>query len=135
MKTERILLVEDNPDDIFMIKRAFEKAGIVNPVDVVEDGERAIEYLNSYSPVLILLDLKLPRISGFEVLEWIKTREKLRRIPVVVLTSSRNGRDVNRAYDLGANSYIVKPVRFEDLLDLTKHINIYWLMLNEKPEV
>lgn len=109
---ERILLVEDNPDDIFMIKRAFEKAKIANPIDVVENGEKAIDYLEENIPVLVLLDLKLPGISGFEVLKWIKSRERLRRVPVVILTSSQNRKDVNRAYDLGANSYIVKPVRF-----------------------
>lgn len=132
---ERILLVEDNPDDIFMIKRAFEKAKIANPIDVVENGEKAIDYLEENIPVLVLLDLKLPGISGFEVLKWIKSKERLKRVPVVILTSSQNGKDVNRAYDLGANSYIVKPVRFEDLMNLAKHISIYWLMLNEKPEV
>ncbi|WP_290598269.1 MULTISPECIES: response regulator [unclassified Archaeoglobus] len=135
MEMERILLVEDNTDDIFMVRKAFQKAGIVNPLDVVNDGEKAIEYLRSNTPVIILLDLKLPKISGFEVLKWIKSRERLKRIPVIVLASSRNGEDINRAYDLGANSYITKPVRFEDLLNLSKHINIYWLMLNERPEV
>jgi CheY-like chemotaxis protein len=106
---ERILLVEDNPDDIFMIRRAFEKAKIANPLDVARDGEEAIEYLKDNKPVLILLDLKLPKISGFEVLKWIKSMERLKRIPVVVLTSSRNGEDINRAYDLGANSILSSP--------------------------
>ncbi len=109
MLAERILLVEDNPDDIFMIRRAFEKAKIANPLDVARDGEEAIEYLKDNKPVLILLDLKLPKISGFEVLKWIKSMERLKRIPVVVLTSSRNGEDINRAYDLGANSILSSP--------------------------
>lgn len=135
LSSERVLLVEDNPDDVFMIKRAFDKAKITNPLDVAKDGEEAISYLQENKPVLVLLDLKLPKVSGFEVLKWVKSKERLKRIPVVVLTSSRNGDDINKAYDLGANSYLVKPVRFENLLNLTKHINIYWLILNEKPEV
>ena len=86
-------------------------------------------------PVLILLDLKLPRRSGLEVLEWLRQQPGLKRIPVVVLTSSRQSKDVDRAYDLGANSYLVKPVEFNALLDMMKQVGLYWLMVNEKPNM
>ena len=86
-------------------------------------------------PVLVLLDLKLPRRSGLEVLEWIRAQTGLKRLPVVVLTSSKEATDVNRAYDLGANSYLVKPVGFDSLLELVKSLEVYWLILNQKPDV
>ena len=140
-----ILLVEDDPNDVFFIKRAFEKAKIVNPIYVVEDGEEAILYLEGQGkytnrekfpvPFLILLDLKLPKKSGFEVLEWLKTKEKLKRIPVVVLTSSSESPDINRAYDLGANSYLVKPVSLDNLIEMVKVLELYWIILNKKPEI
>lgn len=140
-----ILLVEDDPNDIILIKRAFSKASVVNPIQVVEDGQEAIAYLTGegeYSnrekyplPILMLLDLKLPRKSGHEVLEWLRSQPGLRRLTVVVLTASQQINDINRAYDLGANSYLVKPVTFDGLMDMVKTINFYWLILNEKPEV
>lgn len=140
-----ILLVEDDPNDIFLIKRAFEKAKILNPIYVVEDGEEAILYLegkdkyadrkNYPFPLLILLDLKLPKKSGFEVLEWIKAKQKLKRVPVVVLTSSDESPDINKAYDLGANSYLVKSVSFESLFNMVKTLGLYWLILNKKPDI
>lgn len=140
-----ILLVEDDPNDITLIKRAFGKASIVNPIQVVEDGEEAIAYLagkGDYSnrakyplPLLMLLDLKLPRKSGHEVLQWLRSQPGLRRLTVVVLTASQQINDINKAYDLGANSYLVKPVTFDGLLDMVKTMNFYWLILNEKPEV
>lgn len=140
-----ILLVEDNPDDVLLMQRAFKKANLVNPVAVVDDGEKAIEYLSgagAYAdrakfplPVLVLLDLKLPRKSGHEVLAWAKQHPALKRIPVVVLTSSTETVDVNRAYDLGANSYLVKPVGFDDLFAMIKTLQPYWLIMNEKPDV
>jgi len=138
-----ILLVEDDPNDIILIKRAFEKARITNPLQVVEDGEEAISYLagkgpygdrEKYSlPMLILLDLKLPRKSGHEVLEWLCQQPILKRLTVVVLTSSQQSSDINRAYDLGANSYLVKPVTFDALVEMVKTLNLYWLLLNENP--
>lgn len=144
-KEYAILLIEDDQNDIFLIKRAFQKNKILNPIYVVEDGEEAILYLEGKGkyaerekyplPFLILLDLKLPKKSGFEVLEWIKSKEKLKRIPVVVLTSSAESPDINKAYDLGANSYLVKPVSFENLMDMTKTLKLYWLILNKKPEI
>ena len=140
-----ILLVEDYPNDVILIKRAFGKASIANPIQVVEDGEEAIAYFTGeghYSnrekyplPLLILLDLKLPRKSGHEVLEWLRSQPGLRRLTVVVLTASQQINDINRAYELGANSYLVKPVTFDGLLDMVKTMNFYWLILNEKPEV
>jgi CheY-like chemotaxis protein len=136
-----VLIVEDNQDDVRLLSRAFRKAQIATPVAFAEDGERAVAFLDqrigthSSSPVpaLVLLDLKLPRKSGFEVLEWIRRHPALRRLPVVVLTSSKESADLERAYDLGANSYLVKPVRQTALIDMVAQINTYWLSLNERP--
>ena len=138
-----ILVVEDNPTDVMLIRRAFEKSKLANPVHVVGDGDAAVEYFSgegTYAdrekfplPILMLLDLKLPKRSGLEVLEWLRIQETLKRIPVVVLTSSQQDRDVNAAYDIGVNSYLVKPVEFEGLLQMLKTVNLYWLMLNERP--
>jgi CheY-like chemotaxis protein len=140
-----ILLVEDNPTDVLLIRRAFEKARMANPIQVADDGDTAVAYLSGDReyvdrerfplPILILLDLKLPRRSGLEVLEWLRAQRTLRRIPVVILSSSRQHRDVNAAYDTGVNSYLVKPVEFEALFDMLKAVNLYWMMLNEKPHV
>ncbi len=140
-----ILLVEDDPNDIILIKRALRKAKVVNPIQVVEDGEQAADYLTGEGayvdrkryplPGLLLLDLKLPRKSGFGVLKWLRQQPVLKRLLVVVLTSSNEVADINRAYDLGANSYLVKPVDFDALLDMMKDVNAYWLHLNETPEV
>lgn len=138
-----ILLVEDNETDVLLIQRAFGKAKLANPVHVVTDGDAAVAYLNGdgeYAdrerfplPLLILLDLKLPRRSGLEVLEWLRGQETLRRTPVVMLTSSQQSRDVNAAYDFGVNSYLVKPVEFDALFELLKTVKLYWIMLNEPP--
>ena len=140
-----ILLVEDDPNDVLLIRRAFAKANLANPLQVVGDGDAAVAYLAGVSPyaareqyplpVLVLLDLKLPRRSGLEVLQWVRQQPGLRRLPVVVLTSSRENADVNRAYDLGINSYLVKPVEFDDLLAMVRTLGAYWLILNERPEV
>ncbi len=138
-----ILLVEDNPNDVLLIRRAFNKASIVNPLNVVGDGEKAVAYLagdGEYAdrarfplPLFILLDLKLPRKSGHEVLAWLRAQPVLRRIPVVVLTSSSMKDDVEQCYDGGVNSYLVKPVDFQELLGLMGLIRQYWLGANEKP--
>jgi CheY-like chemotaxis protein len=140
-----ILLVEDSPDDALLIQRAFRKANLTNPVQHVSDGEEAVAYLSGAPPwsdrakfplpVFMLLDLKLPRRSGLEVLEWVRRESAVKRLPVVVLTSSRESVDVNRAYDIGVNSYLTKPVGFEALLEMVKSINLYWLVLNEHPEI
>jgi CheY-like chemotaxis protein len=140
-----ILLVEDEENDVMLLQRAFRRAGMVNPLQVVRHGDDAVAYLEGTGeftdrakyplPVLVLLDLKLPRRTGLEVLEWVKERPGLKKIPIVVLTSSKNDSDVDRAYELGANSYLVKPVSFETLLELVKSLELYWLVLNERPKV
>jgi CheY-like chemotaxis protein len=140
-----ILLVEDDENDVMLLQRAFRRAAIVNPLQVVRHGDDAVAYLEGTGefadrrlhplPVLMLLDLKLPRRTGLEVLEWVKERAGVKKIPIIVLTSSKNDEDVNRAYELGANSYVVKPVSFETLLELVKSLELYWLVLNERPNV
>ena len=139
-----ILLVEDREDDILLVRRAFKAAFIDNPLHVVRDGEEAIAYLQGegvYSnraenplPSLILLDLKMPKMDGFEVLTYIRQQPGIQRIPVVVLTSSDDLKDVNRAYSLGANSFLVKPVDFQNYTQLTKLINEYWVNTSKSPE-
>jgi CheY-like chemotaxis protein len=141
---QTILLAEDNATDALMVQRAFKKAHLMNPVQVVDDGDKAVAYLAGEGPyadrekcplpVLLLLDLKLPRRSGLEVLEWLRKQDGLKRLPVVVLTSSKESSDVNRAYDLGANSYLVKPVDFDALMEMVKTLGLYWVVMNEKPE-
>jgi CheY-like chemotaxis protein len=144
--SQSILLAEDDPDDVFLMQRAFTKARLPNPLHVVADGEEAICYLSGdgpYSdrhrfpiPMLMLLDLKLPRRNGLEVLGWIRRQScALRRLPVVVLTSSKQAVDVNCAYELGANSYFVKPVTFEGLQQLVTTLQLYWLTMSQKPDV
>jgi CheY-like chemotaxis protein len=140
-----ILVVEDNPTDVILIRRAFEQAKLANPVQFVAHGDAAVDYLSGQGayadrskfplPILMLLDLKLPRRSGLEVLKWLRSQENLKRLPVVVLTSSKEDRDINAAYDIGVNSYLVKPVEFPGLLEMLKAINLYWLMLNERPKL
>jgi CheY-like chemotaxis protein len=140
-----ILLVEDNPKDVFLVKRALRKAEILTPVQVVNDGDAAIQYLageEPYSdrtlyplPVIVLLDLKLPRRSGAEVLGWIRQHPQLKRLPVIVLTSSREYADINRIYDLGANAYIVKPPDFDQLVGILKTLNLHWITYNERPQM
>ena len=140
-----VLLVEDNATDVLLIRRAFDKARLGNPLQVLGDGDAAVEYLSGSAPyadreqfplpILILLDLKLPRRSGFEVLEWLRGQASLRRIPVVMLTSSEQPRDVNSAYDSGVNSYLVKPVEFDALFDMLKAVSLYWVMFNTKPHL
>lgn len=136
-----VLLVEDDPDDAELISHAFGKAGIVNPVITVDDGDEAIHYVQgrlAYAdrrrfpvPSLILLDLKLPRRSGFEVLEAIRATEATRRVPVVVLTSSSQEDDIRRAYDVGANSYLVKPVGRDALVAMVQALDAFWMKLNQ----
>ena len=140
-----ILLVEDEPNDVFLIERAFRKCDCQHALHSVGDGEQAICYLEGTRefadskkyplPSLVLLDLKLPRRSGLEVLGWLRSRpDSLKRLPVIVLTSSKQASDINRAYELGANSYLVKPVAFDGLLDLVKAFNAYWANFNERPD-
>jgi CheY-like chemotaxis protein len=133
-----ILIVEDNPDDRDLLARAFRKAKVETPLHFAVDGDEALAFLDGAGsvpdrprPVVVLLDLKLPRRSGFEVLEWIKGHPILRGVPVIILTSSRENIDLKRAYDLGANSYLVKPARPDELLRMVEQIDAYWLGLNE----
>ena len=140
-----ILLAEDDENDVMLIRRAFSKSHVVNPIACVANGEEAVAYLSGEGryadrtahplPVMLLLALKLPRLSGHEVLKWLRGQNGLRRLPVVVLTSSREPADINRAYELGANSYLVKPVVFEEFTALLKQLQVYWLMLSEHPEL
>ncbi|HUQ41700.1 MAG TPA: response regulator [Candidatus Limnocylindrales bacterium] len=136
-----ILLVEDNPNDIELTLRAFEKHKLANVIDVARDGVEAMEYLESRKhnaeltlPAVILLDLKLPRIDGLEVLRRIRADERLRRIPIVILTSSNEDRDRMRGYELGANSYVRKPVDFGEFMHAARDLGMYWLVLNEPAE-
>jgi len=139
-----ILCVEDDGNDVLLIRRAFRKAALAADLAVVGDGDAAVEYLAGADgfadrtvhpfPMLVLLDLKLPRRSGHEVLGWLRRQPGIGRVPVAVLTSSRQDADVNRAYDLGANSYLVKPVAFADLLDMLRMLGMYWLVHNQGPD-
>ena len=139
--TERpILLVDDNADDIMIAKRAFKKCEIRNKVYVTEDGEDAIHFLRKegkYTDVptsgLVIFDLNMPKVDGFGVLKTIKGDEKLKSIPIIVLTSSSRHEDVERAYKLGANSFIVKPAGFEDFVEAVMEIKRYWLSLSKIP--
>ena len=143
LEGKSILLVEDDPNDVLLIERAFQKASMRNLLTVVRDGEQAISYLRgrgSYSdrvqfplPFLVLLDLKMPGTDGFEVLQQVRSEPELKRLLIVVLTSSNFQADVDRAYELGANSYLVKPVNFEALVNLARIVDLYWMSLAEKP--
>lgn len=131
-----ILLVEDDPDHELLTIRALKKSNIVNEVRVARDGEEALDALfgpAAVRPQLVLLDLKLPKVEGLEVLRRIREDESTRMLPVVVLTSSDEERDVVRSYKLGVNSYIRKPVNFTDFAEATRQLGMYWLVLNECP--
>ena len=135
-----ILLAEDREDDILLIRRSFTKAFITNPLLVVRDGEEVVSYLEGegkYSnrdefplPDLLLLDLKMPVKDGFEVIKWLRKHPTLKTLPVVVLTSSQDIRDVNTAYQLGANSFLVKPMDFENFVEMSRFISGFWLRFN-----
>ena len=134
--TKLILLVEDDPDHEALTIRALKKSNMLNEVIVARDGEEAVNLLcgpNPIKPQVILLDLKLPKLDGLEVLKQIRDCDKTRTLPVVVLTSSDEERDVVRSYQLGVNSYIRKPVNFNDFAEATRQLGMYWLVLNECP--
>ena len=143
MKSKTILLIEDNASDIDLTKRALEKGRIANALVVVSDGQEALDYLfgtgeyagrdSSDFPALTLLDLKLPKVSGLDVLRRIRSDSRTRRMPVVILTSSREEQDIAAGYDLGVNSYIRKPVDFEHFVQSVAQLGLYWLVLNEEP--
>jgi two-component system, response regulator len=129
-----ILLIEDNPSDVDLTRRAFEKSRIANELVVAEDGESALLYLQeSELPAVALLDLNLPKIPGLEVLRRIRANARTRRLPVVILTSSKEEQDVAAGYDLGVNSYIRKPVDFKQFAVCIERLGLYWLVLNEQP--
>jgi CheY-like chemotaxis protein len=138
-----ILIAEDLEEDVHILKRAFSLAGVDIPLYFVENGKQAIEYLKGAGifqdrrqnplPAMLLLDLKMPLLNGFEVLEWLRGQPGLRRLPVVVFTCSNRPDDVDRAYELGANSYIVKPTDFNALQETARHLQNYWLKLNLRP--
>ena len=131
-----ILLVEDDPDHELLTIRALKKSNIANDIHVARDGAEAIEILFGDSPIkpqVVLLDLKLPKVEGLEVLRRIRETKETRMLPVVVLTSSDEERDVVRSYQLGVNSYIRKPVNFNDFAEATRQLGMYWLVLNECP--
>jgi hypothetical protein len=133
-----ILLIEDRLTDLDLTRRAFERRRLLNPIQVARDGEQALAYIERWEtgerpPVFILLDLGLPKISGLEVLRQLKNHPKSCGIPVVVLTTSAEDRDIDEAYKLGCNSYIVKPVEFTKFIDVAAQIEIYWCLLNRTP--
>ena len=133
-----IFLVEDNPVDVDLTRRAFGKRKLSNPLKVARDGAEALELIVQWKaedalPILILLDLKLPKFSGLEVLQSLKAHARWRSIPVTILTTSSEDTDIQRAYELGANSYIEKPVNFENFLEVVSQIELYWGILNKLP--
>lgn len=139
-----ILLVDDNKDDVFLMKRAFRQAGISHPMQVLEDGQKAVEYLSGQGafanrrefplPSLIMLDMRLPCMPGCEVLKWIRSQPKLACIPTLVLSASVEDRDMQRAYALGANSFLVKPLKIAELTEMMKASVEYWLNHNTVPD-
>ncbi len=140
-KVVEILLVEDNPRDAELMIRALKKRHLVNHLTLVEDGSQALDFLlhrkefegnpGDTLPKIVLLDLKLPKVNGLEVLRQIKANEHTRRIPVVIVTSSAEDPDIHRAYELGANSYVVKPVDFDAFSDVMSNLGLYWLLINQ----
>jgi CheY-like chemotaxis protein len=140
-----ILMIEDDPNDVALFRRALRKFNLDTEVIVVEDGESAIHWLKAQMessspkqadwPWMIVLDIKMPRTSGLEVLEWLRQQPALSRLPVIALTSSREREDIARAYQLGVNSYLVKPVSFDQLKEMVRAMHHYWMDLNERPEM
>ena len=140
-----VLVAEDDENDVFFLQRAFQQAKIENPMHVVRDGQEAIEYLSGAGdfsdrkthplPRLLILDLKMPRRTGLEVLAWLHEQPELHCLPVIVLSSSAQARDIEKAYDLGANAFVVKPAGVEKRVELARLIGAFWLELNEEPLV
>lgn len=140
-----ILVAEDDDNDVLLFQRAVQKARLINPVRFVRDGEEVIDYLAGKGayvdrrryplPALMLLDLNMPRRTGLEVLAWVRDQPGLKRLPVVILSSSSERADVNQAYDLGANCYLVKRVELDDLFVLLRSLDMHWLILNERPDL
>jgi CheY-like chemotaxis protein len=135
-----ILVVEDNPMDLDFLLQAFEEHGVLNPVQVCRDGEEALQFIDAHTraddfdlPIVALLDLRLPKVDGIEVLQHARRHPVWKQVPFVVVTTSRENTDISRAYELGVNSYIVKPVDFAAFADVVKQIKVYWLLTNEPP--
>ncbi|MDX2255681.1 MAG: response regulator [Pseudanabaenaceae cyanobacterium bins.39] len=143
METTQILLIEDDPNDVELIQIAFENYNFVNRIDIVTDGEEAINYLfgkNGQAPThplpkLVLLDLKLPKVDGLQILKMIRASPRTQKLVVVVMTSSAEGRDLDACYELGVNSYIVKPLDFQQFIEVSRQVGFYWMMLNQLPEL
>ena len=143
MKKKTILLVEDNPDDVELTLRALRQYNVSNEISVARDGAEALDYLfatGSYAerdvtdmPAVVLLDLKLPKVDGLEVLQRMRADKRTKLIPVVILTSSKEERDMVNSYKLGANSYVQKPVNFNQFIEAAKQLGLYWLVINEPP--
>ncbi len=143
MKNKTILLIEDNTSDIELTKRALKKGRILNDVIVIEDGQEALDFFDgvkSYEgrdihdlPALVLLDIQLPRVTGLDILKHVREKPHTRRLPIVILTSSNEDEDIARSYDLRANSYIRKPVDFDQFVEAVQNLGLYWLVLNELP--
>ena len=143
MRRGHILLVEDNEDDVELTLRAFRKSRLSNEIRVVRDGAEALDYLKGRGahagreaeelPEVVLLDLKLPKVDGLEVLEAIRGDERMKLVPVVVLTTSDTEQDMERCYALGANSYVRKPVDFRDFVEAVQHLGLYWILYNQRP--
>jgi CheY-like chemotaxis protein len=141
--SQSVLLVEDDDNDVILIKRAFEKSRLLNPIHAVENGEEALAFLSGQGkfsdrdafpfPALLLLDLKLPKKTGFEVIQAVRSNPDWKCLLIVVLSSSNLNPDINRAYELGANSYLVKPPDFDNLTAMLKQLQSYWLIFNAKP--
>ena len=139
-----IVFIEDSPEDADLAMRSFKKHNIANEIKLLDDGQLALDYLfgegkfaeqgRAATPRLVLLDLKLPKVSGLEILEKMKLDSELKRVPVVILTSSNEDLDIERAYALGANSYIVKPVNFSKFAGAIQQLGVYWLVLNKSPK-
>jgi two-component system, response regulator len=137
-----ILLVEDNPNDVALALHAFKKSNLTNRIQVVRDGAEALEFLfrtgqfegrSNGTPKVVLLDLKLPKVDGLEVLQRLRANPSTKQLPVVILTSSREERDIVESYNLGVNSYIVKPVDFEQFTEVVRQLGFYWALLNQPP--
>ncbi len=143
MSEKYILLVEDNPDDELLTVRALKKNNIANRIEVARDGQQAIDFMFAQGefssrdpldlPQVILLDLKLPKLNGLEVLRELRANERTRLVPVVVLTSSNEERDMIESYQLGANSYVRKPVDFDQFIEAARQLGLYWMLLNQTP--
>lgn len=139
MRDKIILLIEDDPDDIELIQRSLKKSNIANQVIVLRDGAEAVDYFfgegsdDRLLPQLILLDLKLPKINGLELLQKLRSQERTRLLPVVILSSSDEAPDIEASYELGANSYVRKPVDFVQFSEAVQHLGLFWLVVNESP--